>query len=247
MIYAAIAVLVCAADQYVKHLISSNLEWFEQIDVVPGLFSLTRCTNTGGAFSMLSDYTWALSIVSVVCIALMIVLLCLNWLSRGEKLALSAVMGGAAGNAIDRIFSGEVVDMFVFVPTGLSVFNVADIFICVGGALFCLLYLIRVTKEEKNHRPSVKGGEMPELKRLLKADVSSDRPVDRLADFFGNNVDSAAVSGAAESAGSGQSNILPEDSAPSETENKGDTFSIDDDPLPHFGRIEGGEDVDDKR
>jgi signal peptidase II len=166
MLYAIIAAVVCGLDQLTKYLISSSLDWHEYVDVLPGVLQLTRCANTGGAFSMLSDYTWALTAVSVVCIALFLVLLTRKWLDGGEKAALAMVLGGALGNAIDRILYGQVVDMFVFVPTGLSVFNVADVFICVGGGLFCLLYLIKILKEDRFHHPALKGGEMPELKRL---------------------------------------------------------------------------------
>ena len=166
MIYAIIAVLVCGLDQLTKYAINRSLDWYEEVEAVPGILRLTRCQNSGGAFSMLSDYTWVLTVISIACTGLFIFLLTRKWLGKGEKIALSMVLGGAVGNAIDRIIYGKVVDMFIFVPTGLSVFNVADIFICVGGGLFCLLYLIKIFKEDKFHHPAMKGGEMPELKRL---------------------------------------------------------------------------------
>ena len=54
--------------------------------------------------------------------------------------SLVMVAAGALGNAIDRVIRGFVVDMFDFRLIHFPVFNVADIFICVGGVLFILYF-----------------------------------------------------------------------------------------------------------
>ena len=57
------------------------------------------------------------------------------------------VFAGAMGNFIDRVFRGYVVDFIYFSLIDFPVFNVADIYVTVGVALFAILYLI--TGEEE--------------------------------------------------------------------------------------------------
>src|SRR6478609_5082039 len=56
-----------------------------------------------------------------------------TWLQMG---AASLVVAGAAGNLIDRVMRGYVID-FLRVPYW-PVFNVADMAICLGGALWVI-------------------------------------------------------------------------------------------------------------
>ena len=57
--------------------------------------------------------------------------------------SLVLVIAGALGNAIDRVVHGFVVDLFDFRLINFPVFNVADIFICVGGALFVIYFMFQ--------------------------------------------------------------------------------------------------------
>ena len=50
------------------------------------------------------------------------------------------VVGGAIGNLIDRVLYGYVVDMFEVLFMNFAIFNVADIFVVVGGIAFCVYY-----------------------------------------------------------------------------------------------------------
>jgi signal peptidase II len=58
------------------------------------------------------------------------------------KLSLAFLTGGAVGNLIDRIFRGYVVDFFDFCLIDFPVFNVADIFVCVGACLMIICILV---------------------------------------------------------------------------------------------------------
>ena len=63
---------------------------------------------------------------------------------------------GAAGNLIDRVRLGYVVDMFATTFMDFAVFNVADICIVVGGIWFCLYYIFLHEREEgkgEDHGP----------------------------------------------------------------------------------------------
>ena len=74
VIYFIIACLIVLADQVVKFLISSNIAAGGHLDLIPGILRITYVSNTGGAFSILSDHTLLLAIVSAV-VCLLIVFL----------------------------------------------------------------------------------------------------------------------------------------------------------------------------
>ena len=141
MIYFIIACLIVLADQIVKFLISSNFAAGGQLDLIPGILRITYVSNTGGAFSILSDHTLLLAIVSAVVCLLIVFLIIKGKLSVLGKLSLGFILGGAIGNLIDRFFIGHVVDMFQPLFIDFAVFNVADIFITVGAVMF-IIYII---------------------------------------------------------------------------------------------------------
>jgi signal peptidase II len=94
--------------------------------------------NTGAAFSLLSDSTLALAVVS-----LLVSLVLFAWIQfrtpSGRWLALAAglLLGGAIGNGIDRWRLGWVVDFLELVPVRFPVFNIADV--AINAAVLCLL------------------------------------------------------------------------------------------------------------
>ena len=64
------------------------------------------------------------------------------------SIVLSVIVGGAAGNMIDRIFRGFVIDFIMLDFINFPIFNVADIFVCVG--LFILVILIIFKYKDKD-------------------------------------------------------------------------------------------------
>lgn len=112
------------------------------VTVIPGCFSLKYAYNTGAAFSMFSDNTGILAIVSLVISSILVV-----WYLRTPahwkitRYALALVLGGAVGNLVDRAFRGHVVDMFLayYKTYYYPVFNVADSAICIGIGMLLLL------------------------------------------------------------------------------------------------------------
>ncbi len=136
---------IIALDQWTKRLITTHLEEFEEITLLPVL-DLMRLHNTGAAFSFLSTASgWQRSffIVLALCVSLAILIWIWRLPRRGKHrlaAALSLVMGGALGNVIDRIYLGHVVD-FVRVHYGawyFPAFNVADSAITIGAGLLIL-------------------------------------------------------------------------------------------------------------
>lgn len=170
MLYIIIAAIACVLDQLMKLWTASNMELHGILNLIPGILRLKHEHNTGAALSILSNYTWLLAVLSVLAAIFMLILLRSKGFSHWEKISLALVLGGTVGNAVDRIVFGYVVDMLEIEFWPIFVFNVADIFIDVGAALFVIFYITRSFREEKQ-----KKGVMPELERLRKtADEKAD-------------------------------------------------------------------------
>ena len=149
MLYIIISVLVVLADQAVKYLTSANIAAGEIVEFIPGVIHLTYLENTGAAFSMLADKRWLLTGISGICAILLLIILIKYKMRPIGRISVAAVLGGAVGNLIDRALFGGVVDMFEVEFMDFAVFNVADIFITVGGVVFCIYYIVDMVKSEK--------------------------------------------------------------------------------------------------
>jgi signal peptidase II len=136
----ALAVLLVAADQLAKLAAVHYLAVNKAVTVTP-FFNLALVYNRGAAFSILSDAAgWqrALFIAIAVVASVWIVFLLRKYPHQGLfALALSLVLAGALGNAIDRIVVGAVIDFLDFHAHGYHwpAFNVADSAITCGAAL----------------------------------------------------------------------------------------------------------------
>ena len=134
---ALIALATLAADQAVKAIVRGSIALTEEIDVVPGVH-LVHVRNSGVAFSMLSDGGWLPTVIGLLAVAALLGFFFthlrrpLVWLPTG------LLLGGAAGNLVDRIRIGSVTD-FVKLPHWPA-FNLADIAITVGVVV--LVYVL---------------------------------------------------------------------------------------------------------
>ena len=150
MLYAILAAVLVALDQLVKYLVVQNIPLGEHVPFLPYLLDLTYVENTGAAFSLFSDHTWILALISLVMSVLLAIAV---WkpLFRHPfgRTALALLLAGAVGNLIDRALQGYVVDMFhlQFWPS-YPVFNVADICVVVGGFAAVVYYLFFYEKLE---------------------------------------------------------------------------------------------------
>ncbi len=153
--------LVVAADQLTKVWIVGNFTLFESREVIPGLFNLTYLTNKGAAFGLLNgDHgAWRQIFFVVIAVIALIVLVIALRQVRGQgriySVALGLIAGGAAGNLLDRLRLGAVVDFLDFYYHGhhWPAFNVADSAITIGVTLLILQQMmasIESTKLEKN-------------------------------------------------------------------------------------------------
>lgn len=145
MLYAIIAVVILICDQVLKFWTMSNISLVGgTVPLIDGVIHLTYTQNKGIAFGFLGSAGMRWVIVALVVIfALVIIFLLAKGRIRGRfgQITISMVLAGALGNGIDRAIHGYVVDMFEIEFFNFPVFNIADIFITVGGILFCL-YII---------------------------------------------------------------------------------------------------------
>lgn len=130
--YGWIALLTLAADQAVKYLACRLQATFT---LIPGVLAFTYAENTGMAFSLLSGRSWLLGLVSAAVILLGLMALRRYRLGPLPSVAAMLMLGGAAGNMIDRLLHGYVVDMFEVLLFRFAIFNVADAALTVGCVL----------------------------------------------------------------------------------------------------------------
>lgn len=141
MLETVIIILSVIIDQITKYIASIKL--LSPYDIIPGVIRLHYVKNTGMAFGLLKDQTAFLAAVSVIMTGVMIYALIKYSKECGKlfSVSLSMIAGGAAGNAIDRIIRGFVIDFIDPVFVDFAVFNAADSFITIGSILF-IIYLI---------------------------------------------------------------------------------------------------------
>ena len=149
----SIAAAIVVLDQIVKAVVRSTLELHESAVVIPSFFSLTRVHNYGAAFGLMNAAEFPFKTV-VLSIVATLALGALSWYGatlpaeqRLARLGLALIIGGAAGNLIDRLRSGYVVDFvdLYWRDWHFWAFNVADAAITVGVTLMVLeLSLIHI-------------------------------------------------------------------------------------------------------
>ena len=152
-----IAALVLLLDRATKWLVAQRIALYDSVPVIPGFFRLTHVQNRGAAFGIFDESpsewkVWMLIIFSVAALVVVTVLLWKNSFAlTATGVALSLVLGGAAGNLWDRMLAGHVTDFLLFY-VGQHVwpaFNVADSAIVCGALLLVAEILFTKSPEQK--------------------------------------------------------------------------------------------------
>ena len=119
------------------------------IEIIPGVLTFGYVENRGMAFGMASGMVWLLIALTAVVLAILAFYLIRH--PEEPKLlrtGLWFVMGGGLGNLYDRIAYGYVVDFIRTDFIDFPVFNVADIFVCVGAAMVVLAVLMAEKRKQ---------------------------------------------------------------------------------------------------
>lgn len=155
MIYFCMIAAVVIFDQAVKYFISSGMITGQTIPVIENVVHITYVRNEGAAFSMWEQQWIILIVLPAAALAAGLILIFRKhrtW-SKCMLTAVSFICGGGIGNLIDRVSNGYVIDMFDcrFISfIDFPVFNVADIFICVGCGLLLLDVIFLEGRRSRN-------------------------------------------------------------------------------------------------
>lgn len=148
---AFIAGMVLVVDQITKAVILKTMPLYYSISVLPGFFSITHIHNPGGAFGFLANQNpdiRRLVFLVVSSLAMCLIFYFYNTTPRTQPMlstGFSLIFGGAAGNLVDRIRFGSVVD-FLDLYIGSyhwPAFNIADSSISIGMGIFIFHLLFR--------------------------------------------------------------------------------------------------------
>lgn len=138
-----IVFLIVAVDQFTKYLVRTHIQPFEVIEILPFL-NLVSVRNEGAAFGMFrslgNTFFIAISVAALIFISWVIVL------GKDDYRLYSLLAGGAAGNMIDRIMFGKVVDFIDLTVNGYHwpAFNVADSALTLG---ICFLFVKMILRK----------------------------------------------------------------------------------------------------
>ena len=153
-----ISAVVIALDLYTKQLIQKVFQFGEQLRIT-NFLDIVHFHNEGAAFGFLNNaggwQKWFFTSIAAVASLVIIYLLKKH---QNEKLfcfGLALILGGALGNAIDRMRFGYVVDFIhahwnqAYFPA----FNVADAAISIGAALIILDALLNWRRDRQRTAP----------------------------------------------------------------------------------------------
>ena len=158
ILYTAVFLVLLAADQILKYWITQNLALYEPMPLIPGLVELKYIQNTGGGWSILSNYTWLLSLLTSIILVVVLILLIKGIIRHPlGRWGCVLLLAGGLGNLIDRFRLGYVVDMFNFQFMDFPVFNIADICVVCGMALAAVYYLFFYDKYDAKPRRDAHG------------------------------------------------------------------------------------------
>ena len=153
MWYVILLAVCIGGDQLLKWWVTSHLDVGQSAPLLPGIVRLTRLHNTGAAWSSFSGKTGLLAAVTIVLMAAVVYLVVKKIVRHPLGLTSAMlVLGGGAGNMIDRLCRGYVVDMFDLQLFSYPVFNLADCCVVAGAILGGIYYLFLYEKYDKKKK-----------------------------------------------------------------------------------------------
>ncbi len=159
-----IIAFVIVIDQVTKRWALANLDFGIPYRLIPALapyFQLTLSENTGAAFGFLPQAGDLFLILALVVVVIMLVFYPrVPEKARLTRIALGLVVGGALGNAFDRVSHGVVIDFihYSIPPIGISnVSNLADHAIVIG----VILIVLESWRSSPNEESLGENGEKP--------------------------------------------------------------------------------------
>lgn len=147
-----IGLAILFLDQLTKQAIRAHLVYGDSRPVIDGFFNLVYVRNDGAAWNILSGHGIILILISVSVLVLLIIYRNQFLQDRFlHHLLLGLMIGGIAGNLIDRIRFGWVTDFldFEFGSYHYPSFNIADSAICIAVVLYIITNLFERKEEQE--------------------------------------------------------------------------------------------------
>ena len=149
ILYCTLTALLIILDMLTKIYLDGK-----NITLINGVLSFLSSHNTGAGFSILSNKTLFLIIITSV---FLVIFTLFNMfekfkLSHLYLTSIALIYAGAIGNLIDRLMFGYVRDFIYFELIDFPIFNVADICLTVGVTLYAINFLFfNKNKKEQNN------------------------------------------------------------------------------------------------
>lgn len=147
-VYLIIALLITFDILSKIYFVGLNESGELPIILIPNLLYFTFTKNTGAALGSFSNGTIFLSIFSII---FTLVIILYDYFNKDKSFTYNVcfvlVLSGAIGNLIDRLFLGYVRDFIGMFNWYIC--NVADIFICLGVAIYIIYLLVLMIKSKK--------------------------------------------------------------------------------------------------
>ena len=173
VIFGVVTALMVLADQLSKLWVVNNIRYrIDEIEVIPGFFSLVHAQNKGAAFGIMQGQMIVFAVFTVIAMAVLGQMLWqLEEDDRFQSFALGMIASGAIGNAIDRATKQSVTDFLrVYtdnpkvtawlssnnLPTEWPSFNIADAAIVVGLLMFLFHFLFLERDQDVEPEPPEK-------------------------------------------------------------------------------------------
>lgn len=134
-----------AIDLITKLLV---MKYIKNLTIIPNFLSFYLLKNDGVAFSLLKGQQILIILISIIALLYINIKIIKNVKTNKEIILLAMIQGGIIGNLYDRIIYHEVID-FISIKIFnyyFPVFNLADVFICIGA----FISIILIIKGEKN-------------------------------------------------------------------------------------------------
>ena len=136
---------VLVLDQATKLFVSSRMDLFESIPVIPNWIDITYTRNPGAAFSVFTNLPGWFREAFLVTLSMAAIVVLLVLIARSDRVSLTTVafaliLAGAGGNLIDRGLRSQVIDFIRvhYYDWNYPIFNVADSAITIGVTLIIL-------------------------------------------------------------------------------------------------------------
>lgn len=143
-------VALVGTDQLIKLLVLEYLQPIGSLPLIDGVLQLRYAENTGAAFGSFSGQTTALSIFTLVAIIVGIIFLLSKKIKFGvEYVCIALIIAGGAGNLIDRVFRGFVVDYIEPLFIDFAIFNFADILVTCSAIVLIIWTIYDIYREHK--------------------------------------------------------------------------------------------------